>query len=171
MSRERDETDVVKLDRNTRFAALATVAALGFALGGCEHIHDHKGYVIDSQLVGAIQPGVDNRDSVIKTLGHPSLASEFDGGANYYYWARDTRSFGAGLPKPTAQTMLTVRFARSGDVSAVQKTGTETIRKVSLYRKETPTLGRSRSFFAELFGNLGTSAGQRAPSADNPNGK
>ncbi len=161
---------MVRLDGNKRFAALATVATLGTALSGCEHIHDHKGYVVDSQLVGAIQPGIDNRDSVIKTLGHPSVASQFDNGANYYYWARDTRSFGAGLPRPTAQTMLTVRFAPSGDVTSVQRTKMETIRKVSLYRKETPTLGRSRSLFAELFGNLGTGAGPNAPTADNPNG-
>lgn len=155
-----------------RIAASTALALAMLGLSGCEHIHDHKGYVVDSQLINSIQPGIDNRDSVQKTLGRPSLASEFDGGTTWYYWARETRQFGYGLPKPIGQTMLTVRFARSGDVSSVQKTGMETIRNVHLYGKQTPTLGRNRGFFQELFGNIGAGGANagKAPTADNPDG-
>lgn len=159
---------MIKANGAKRIAATLLVTAV--ALGGCARVMDHKGYVVDSQLIATVAPGVDNKDSVIKTLGRPSFASEFDGGATFYYFARETRSFGYGLPKPVGQTLLTIRFAPNGDVSSVQKTGLETIRHVNLYRETTPTLGRSRGFFTELFGNIGAGGpGQRAPTADKPN--
>ena len=42
-----------------------TVAAAGVAmLAGCAGIRAHKGAIIDRQLSSAIQPGIDNKDSV-----------------------------------------------------------------------------------------------------------
>ena len=150
-------------------AALACMAAL--ALGGCTQVRDHKGYVIDSLLINTVAPGVDNRDSVQKTLGRPSFASEFDRGASWYYVSRETKSFAFGNATPTAQTLLTVRFNPDGDVTSVQKTGLETIRKVSPYGKKTPTRGSHRGFLADLFGNVSTGGGTgNAPSQDNPEG-
>jgi len=139
-------------------------------VSGCTRIRDHKGYVVDTALVNSVQAGVDTRDSVQKTLGRPSFASEFDGGSTWYYLARDTRQFAYGNPKPVSQMLLTVRFGRGGDVASVQKTGLETIRKVSPWGKKTPTLGRDRGFFTELFGNIGAGGANatRAPTADNP---
>ena len=144
--------------------------ALVLALAGCAQIKDHKGYVVDSVLIDTVQPGIDNRDSVMKTLGRPSFASAFDTQATWYYWSRDTRQLAFGSPTPTKQILLTIRFAPSGDVASVQKTGLETIRSVGLYGKTTPVLGSHRGFFSELFGNIGTvgAAGASGPTADNP---
>lgn len=162
---------MVKARAKTRIA-LCIGGLLGATLlAGCQRVRDHKGYVVDSQLINSIAPGVDNRDSVVKTLGRPSFQSEFDGGATWYYFSRETRQFGYTNPRPVSQILLSVRFAQSGDVASVQKTGVETIRKVSLYGKTTPTLGRNKSFFSELFGNIGTGGqGGSAPTADNPDG-
>ena len=170
----RVDGSLVVMAESKRIAAppmLTALAVAGLALSGCQRIRDHKGYVVDSQLINSVQPGIDNKDSVSKTLGRASFQSEFDGGGTWYYFARETRQFGFGLPRPIGQTLLTVHFAPSGDVTAVQKTGLETIRPVSLYGRTTPTLGRNRGFFSELFGNIGTgAAGKNAPSADNPDG-
>lgn len=157
--------------RSVRVAPLI-VATVASALGGCARVRDHKGYIVDTALVASVAPGVDNRDSVLKTLGRPSFASEFDSGATWYYLSQDTRQLAFSTPKPVAQMLLTVRFAPSGDVSSVQRTGTETIRPVSLYGKKTPVLGSHHSFFSELFGNIGTvgGGGQKAGTADNPEG-
>ena len=146
-----------------------TLAAL--AIGGCAQVRDHKGYIVDSVLIDTVAPGIDNRDSVAKTLGRPSFASEFDKEATWYYWARDTRQLAFSNPEAVKQVLLTVRFAPSGDVASVQKTGVETIRNISPYGKTTPVLGTSRGFFAELFGNIGTvgAAGPTGGTADNPN--
>lgn len=160
----------VHRDRNVRrtLAALGCTAAL--ALGGCTQVRDHKGYVVDSLLINTVASGVDNRDSVQKTLGRPSFASEFDRGAAWYYISRDTKAFAFGNATPTAQTLLTVRFNPDGDVTSVQKTGLETVRRVTPYGKKTPTRGSHRGFFADLFGNLsaGGGPGANAPSQDNP---
>ncbi|MDO6416325.1 outer membrane protein assembly factor BamE [Sphingomonas sp. BIUV-7] len=139
-------------------------------LSGCTKIRDHKGYVVDKALVESVQPGVDNRDSVMKTLGRPSFASEFDGGATWYYLSRETRQFAFGQPKPIQQILLAINFTKTGDVVDVKKTGTETIASVSPYGKKTPTLGRNRGFFSELFGNIGAGGANatKAPTADNP---
>lgn len=148
-------------------AAVACVVAL--ALGGCSQVRDHKGYVVDSVLINTVEPGVDNRDSVQKTLGRPSFASEFDRGASWYYVSRDTKSFAFGNAAPTAQTLLTVRFGQDGDVTSVQKSGLDTVRRIALYGKKTPTRGSHRGFFADLFGNITAGgSGAAAPTQDNP---
>jgi outer membrane protein assembly factor BamE (lipoprotein component of BamABCDE complex) len=155
------------------FASRRLMAGLclgALLVSGCTKILDHKGYVVDTALVDSVQPGVDNRDSVMKTLGRPSFASEFDGGATWYYVSRETRQFASGNPKPIQQMLLAIQFTKAGDVTAVKKTGLETIAKIDPYGRKTPTLGRDRGFFTELFGNIGAggASATRAPTSDNP---
>ncbi|MBW8745768.1 MAG: outer membrane protein assembly factor BamE [Sphingomonas sp.] len=147
------------------------IAALGLlGLGGCAQVQDHKGYVVDNSLINTVQPGVDNRDSVAKTLGRPTFDSQWDGGKTWYYLARNTRQLAFSTPTPVSQTLLAVRFAANGDVASVQRTGLETVREVKLYGKKTPVLGSHRTFFSELFGNIAPGTSDRAASADNPGG-
>jgi outer membrane protein assembly factor BamE (lipoprotein component of BamABCDE complex) len=42
------------------------------------------GYMIDEVLVQSVQPGVDNRQSVERTLGRPSFTSQFGQPVWYY---------------------------------------------------------------------------------------
>ena len=45
-------------------------AVFGAALmTGCAGIKEHRGFVLDKELAQGIQVGVDNKDSVTKTLG------------------------------------------------------------------------------------------------------
>jgi outer membrane protein assembly factor BamE (lipoprotein component of BamABCDE complex) len=131
-------------------------AALGAALlSGCAGVHAHKGAVIDTTLASAIQPGVDNKASVEKTLGRPTFTSEF-GGNDWYYVARDTTTFAFRNPRVKDQTVLHVRFDQAGNVVAVQRSGRELIASIDPSGRKTPTLGRKRSFFEELFGGIGS---------------
>ena len=59
-----------------KLLGLGMVAA-ALLLGGCAQIRQHKGIVLDSQLAAGIQPGVDNNDSVEKTLGRLSFTGLF----------------------------------------------------------------------------------------------
>jgi hypothetical protein len=52
--------------------------------------------------------------------------------------------------------VLHVRFDQAGNVVAVNRTGRELIASVNPVNAQTPTLGRQRSFFDEMFGNIGT---------------
>ncbi|WCT73144.1 outer membrane protein assembly factor BamE [Sphingomonas naphthae] len=145
------------------------LAALVLA-GGCTRIRDHKGYVVDSTLIDTVRPGVDNRDSVAKTLGNPTLRSQFDGGSDWYYLARDTRQLAFSNPRPVTQMLMTVKFDSTGNVTSVGKSGLERVASISPAGGKTPTLGRNRSFFQELFGNIGSvgASGRSGGTADNP---
>ena len=125
--------------------SVAAIIGLGIALSACSGLREHKGFVIDPTLAEGIQVGVDNKDSVVRSMGRPTFTGQFD--ANDWYF-RD--------PKVVEQTVLRVQFDRAGNVTAVQKTGKELIAKVDPSGDKTPTLGRSKSFFQELFGNIGT---------------
>jgi outer membrane protein assembly factor BamE (lipoprotein component of BamABCDE complex) len=134
---------------------IATALIGAAALAGCVSIKDHRGSVIDEQLVANIQPGVDNKDSVAQMLGRPTFAGEF-GDSDWYYVSQDTKTFAIRNPRVQKQTVLHIRFDQAGNVSTLQKTGKELIANVNPVKDKTPTLGRKRSLFEDLFGNIGT---------------
>ncbi len=137
------------------------IIALGAALSACAGIRDHKGFVLDKQLAEGIQAGVDNKDSVTKTLGRPTFTGQFSPN-DWYYVARDTSQFAFRSPRVTD---LHVQFDPAGNVVAVNRTGKEAIAAVNPAKGKTPTLGRNRSFFEELFGNIGTISQPGLPGA------
>jgi len=151
--------------------ALLGVAAAATLLGGCTRIQGHQGYILDETLISAIQPGVDNKESVVGTIGRPSFVGQFDAQErDWYYFARDTRQLAFRMPRPHSQTVLHVRFDANGNVERVERTGLDLVANISPSNDETPTLGRNRSLFEELFGNIGAvgQTGTRGQTADNP---
>ncbi len=129
----------------------ASAAAL---LAGCTGVRSHKGHVLDQQLVAGIQPGVDNKDSVARTLGRPTLTGQFNDN-EWIYVSRDTRAFAFRRPRPVDQTALIIRFDPAGNVTQIERSGMEKVAFIDPVGGKTPTLGRQRSFFEELFGNIG----------------
>lgn len=153
----------------SRLGVTAAVLALAAALGGCGQFRAHQGFVFDQVLADSVAPGVDNKDSVAKTLGRPSFEGQFNDNS-WYYLSRETRQFAFRNPRPVQQTVLAVRFDKDGNVARVERTGLETVRKITPYGEKTPTLGRKSSLLNDLFGNIGRvgATGQGAPTADNP---
>ena len=137
-------------------AVLKGATALGLALlAGCAGVREHRGHVIDEELATAIQVGVDNKESVARTLGRPTFIGQFDQN-DWYYVGRDTATLAFRLPRVTDQTVLHVRFDPAGNVAAVNQTDEKLVANIDPSNDKTPTLGRKRSFFEELFGNIGT---------------
>ena len=136
-----------------RLAAAMTGAAL---VGGCSSmgIREHKGYVLDKDLASAIQVGVDNKESVVKTLGRPTFTGQFDAN-DWFYVARNTRTVAFRSQKVIDQDVVHIRFDATGNVASINTTGKELVAKISPNDDKTPTLGRNRSFFDEVFGNIG----------------
>jgi outer membrane protein assembly factor BamE (lipoprotein component of BamABCDE complex) len=133
-----------------------SAAMMGAALlAGCAGLRAHKGAVVDPQLASAIQPGVDNKASVEKTLGRPSFAGQFTPN-DWYYVARDTHQFAFRNPRVSQQNVYHISFDAAGNVTGVEHTGKELVMGIDPASRRTPTLGRKRSFFDELFGNIGT---------------
>jgi outer membrane protein assembly factor BamE (lipoprotein component of BamABCDE complex) len=144
---------MIQSGRRTAAAAMLVLLAMGGA--GCTRLKTHQGYIGDSVLIAGVAPGVDNKDSVQASLGRPTFAGQF-GSNDWYYFARDSRQLAFSQPKAQTQTVLHITFDNAGNVATVAQTGIETIAKVNVEGDKTPTLGRNRSFFEDLFGGIGT---------------
>jgi outer membrane protein assembly factor BamE (lipoprotein component of BamABCDE complex) len=149
-----------------RVSTIALAALLG---SGCAANLAHKGAVIDPQLASSVQPGVDNKASVQKLLGSPTLTGGFTPN-DWYYVSRDTNQVAFRNPRVTKQMVMLVRFDQAGNVASVQRSGREFVLGLDPVHRSTPTLGRKKSFFDELFGNIGSvnSGGLGAPGGGQP---
>lgn len=137
--------------------SIVAIVGLSVALSACAGIREHRGFVLDEGLAEGIQVGIDNKNSVQKSLGRPTFTGQFNPN-DWYYLSRDTAQFAFRSPRVEKQTLLHIAFDPAGNVIAVDKTGKEAIARVNPMGGKTPTLGRDKSFFEELFGNIGTIA-------------
>lgn len=133
---------------------LISLVAVAFAASGCTRIRQNQGYLVDETLLTSIQPGVDNRDSVAKTLGRPTFSSQFDS-KEWYYITRITGQYAFAQPKVLSQSILVVSFDPAGNVEKVERRGMEQVAKINPVGDKTPTLGREGGLLEELFGNIG----------------
>ena len=151
-----------------RLASVAAAMAGVALLGGCSSlgIKEHRGYILDKELASTVQVGVDNKESVAKTLGRPSFTGQFDSN-DWYYVSRDTKAVPFRSQQVVDQDVLHIRFDAAGNVASVNTTGKELVAKINPVDDKTPTLGRNRSFFDEIFGNIGVlnqgALGQQQP--------
>lgn len=148
---------------------LSLALAAGVLAAGCTPLRSHQGYIVDADLVNSIQPGVDNRQSVLATLGTPSFASQFNQG-DWYYVSRDSRNLAFTPPKPRDQLTMQISFDQAGNVTTVRKSGIDQVVSLKPDGKTTPTLGRKRGFFQDLFGNIGTVGAAGAGGGGGPGG-
>jgi outer membrane protein assembly factor BamE (lipoprotein component of BamABCDE complex) len=134
---------------------VSTIAVAAILATGCATNRAHKGTVLDPQLASSIKPGVDNKASVEKLLGSPTFSGQFTPN-DWYYVSRDTNRLAFRNPRVKKQTVLLVRFDQGGNVASTQRTGKELVLAVDPSHRSTPTLGRKKSFFEELFGTIGS---------------
>ena len=137
---------------------MAVLAGMGLAVTGCNSISTHRGYIADETLFQSVQPGLDNRQSVEDALGRPTLTSQF-GQPIWYYVSSRTEQAAFRQPRIATHNVFAVHFDAEGNVISTERTGMEQVARISYERDETPTLGRERGFFEDLFGNIGTVAG------------
>lgn len=154
-----------------RLGMALACATAGLAAGGCSPLRGHTGYIVDADLMNSVTVGTDNRQSVQATLGRPSFTGTFDE-REWYYVARSTRNYAFANPKVTDQVTIKISFDPAGNVSAITRSDEAQVAAIRPYGKITPTLGRQKSFFEELFGNIGAvgAAGMGQPGGGgNPN--
>lgn len=156
--------------RKARAAVLVTAAAA--LLTGCSSIRESRGYIVDPTLTAAIQPRIDNQQSVEGTLGRPTFTSQF-GTPTWYYVSSITGQRPFNRPRIKDHSVLAVTFDANGRVSEVKQSGVEQVVFLDPNGNKTPTLGRERGFLEDLFGNIGQVGGAGlggAPGAG-PNGQ
>ena len=145
----------MRLKSVRQMTAVALLSTIALGSSGCAQLKSHQGYIVDPDLVNSVQAGTDTRQSVLAVLGKPSFTSEFNQG-DWYYISRDARNYAYNNPHVREQLTLRISFDARGVVTAVRRSGEEQVASISPSSKTTPTLGKKRSFFDELFGNIGT---------------
>jgi outer membrane protein assembly factor BamE (lipoprotein component of BamABCDE complex) len=147
--------DSLTMQRNFQ-VGLRIMAGIGLLAlaSGCSSIQNQRGYLVDEVLVAAVQPGLDNRESVQATLGRPTLTSQF-GDPVWYYVSSRTEQAPFTRPRIAAQTVLAIHFDPRGNVLAAERTGMERVVRLNPNGNATPTLGRNRTLLQDLFGNIG----------------
>jgi len=151
-----------------RFLGGGALLAMTLTTGGCASIKEHRGYIVDQVLTSSIQPGIDNKQSVQGTLGHPSFESQF-GQPTWYYVSSTTGRRPFVNPRIREHQVLAIQFDPAGNVASVERTGLDKVVYLSPDGDKTPTLGRERGFFEDLFGNIGAvgAPGVGAPGGGN----
>lgn len=152
--------------RAVKAAGAGAVLAIMLGAAGCTSIRENRGYIVDNTLISSIQPGIDNRQSVEATLGRPSFTSEF-GDPVWYYVSSTTERRPFMRPRIDAHQVLAVEFDPAGKVIGSKISGLDRVVYLSPDSDETPTLGRERTFFEDLFGNIGAVG---APGVGSPTG-
>ncbi len=137
---------------------LLTAAASLLTLEACSPARQTYGYIADEELISAIQPGVDNRDSVVATLGNPSVQGTFNQ-KTWYYISTSTTKQAFFLAKPVKRDILAVHFDDGGVVADVIRYDLADAREVNPRNASTPTRGKELGFFEQIFGNIGRFSG------------
>ncbi|MBA4043272.1 MAG: outer membrane protein assembly factor BamE [Erythrobacter sp.] len=152
-----------------KFRAAVLVAGLAATLPACSSIRESRGYIIDPVLTEAIQPKIDNQQSVEATLGRPTFTSQY-GTPTWYYVSSITGQRPFNRPRIKEHSVLAVQFDDAGRVAKVNRTGVDQVVFLDPNGDKTPTLGRERGFLEDLFGNIGQVGGGGLPGGGGPGG-
>lgn len=156
-----------------RIVMAGALAGTFLGVSGCASIKDHRGYFADTGMVESVLPGVDNQESIEKSLGRPTFVSQF-GQPVWFYVSMTTAQRPFQRPRVERAQITRITFDPKGNVAHIETRGTEDVVRLNPDGGKTPTLGRERSFIQDLFGNIGTVGAGGGPtqtgSGPGPNG-
>lgn len=138
----------------SKILGLAALGAAAIAVSACSSIREPRGYIVDVTLLQSVQPGIDNEQSVIGTLGRPTFQSQY-GQKTYYYVSSTTGRRPFRRPRIQEHSVLAVKFDPAGNVVSADFSGMDKVVYLSPDGDATPTLGKERTFLEDLFGNIG----------------
>ena len=124
-------------------------------LTGCTTERFQRGYFWDANIIDAVVEGIDNRNSVQKSLGTPTLTSTFAQDGVWYYASFDARSRAFWGEENTGQKVLAISFDEFGVVSNIKTYTMADAQSITFRDDITPTRGKHMSFFQQIFGNVG----------------
>lgn len=135
----------------------ATVAAVLLASlsSACASIRENHGYVAEAAThEEPIQPGVDNKSTVLARFGSPSTRGAFDD-ESWYYISTSTKQYAFLTPATVRREVTAVRFGKDDVVASVEAFGLERGRVIKYSGDKTPTRGRELSILEQLLGSIG----------------
>jgi outer membrane protein assembly factor BamE (lipoprotein component of BamABCDE complex) len=123
-------------------------------IASCAAMVEQRGNLPVPEKLAAIEPGVTNKDEVIKILGSPSSVSVFND-KSWYYISRRTGQTAFFEPDVLDQQVFIVNFDDQGVVKTVDHKGVQDAKAIDPVPRATPAHGRELTFLEQVIGNVG----------------
>jgi outer membrane protein assembly factor BamE (lipoprotein component of BamABCDE complex) len=123
-------------------------------IASCAAMVEQRGNLPVPEKLAVIEPGVTNKDEVIKILGSPSSVSVFND-KSWYYISRRTGQTAFFEPDVLDQQVFIVSFDDQGVVKTLDHKGVQDAKAIDPVPRATPAPGRELTFLEQLIGNVG----------------
>ena len=130
--------------------AVAAVALVCAALGGCTGEQFQKGYILPPGALEQIPIGA-SQDQVLIVMGTPSTVATLDGEVFYYISQRSERVVAFMNQKVVDQRVIAIYFDKSRRVRRLANYGLQDGKIFDFISRTTPTSGQEMSYLAPLF--------------------
>ncbi|MBI1217838.1 MAG: outer membrane protein assembly factor BamE [Rhodobacteraceae bacterium] len=135
-------------------------------LAGCAATFMDHGYVPADVELAQVHVG-DSRETVEKTIGHPSVEGMEQPNAWYYVQSR-WRYFGPVKPKEINRQVVAISFTPAGKVANIERFGLERGEVVVISQRVTTSTVKGVGLLQQLFNDLGRfNPGQFLPKSSN----
>ncbi|MFK7764913.1 MAG: outer membrane protein assembly factor BamE [Roseobacter sp.] len=138
-----------------KLCCLVACAAAVTALAACSATYRNHGYVPPQEDLEQIVVGIDTRASVEETLGTAGSTSVQEEDALYFVRSR-VRTFAMLEPEVVERNVVAFSFDTNGVVENIETFGLERGQVVRFTRRVTDSSVTGKSFFRQLFGNIGS---------------
>ena len=136
-----------------RLKKILSVAVLFFILGCSEQYRNH-GYIPSEEELSSISVSQDDKNTVIKKLGTPSIGGILSDGNIYFVQSKVLKN-SLRASRPVDRQVLVLSFDNKGKLDNIQKFGIDKGKIVVLDYRTTPSGLKNMSFLFRLFQNVG----------------
>lgn len=139
-------------------ASLFGIAVVASFVSACSPLVAVRGNLVEDKRLERVVVGISNRESVLSSLGSPTVKPAFDD-KTWLYIGEVTEQLAFFDPKIVDRRVLAIRFDDDDRVSAIADYDEEQGKIVRFVSRETPTSGRELSVLEQIFGNIGRFSG------------
>ena len=132
---------------------ILSVAVL-FLIFGCSEQYRKHGYIPSEEELSSVSISQDDKSTVIKKLGTPSIGGVLNDGNIYFVQSKVLKN-SIRASKPVDRQVLVLSFDDKGKLDNIQKFGIEKGKVVILDYRTTPSGLKNMSFLFRLFQNVG----------------
>jgi len=137
--------------RNALVAAMVAI----FVLSGCTPVIHTHGYVPTEETLAALKVGVDDKETVVQSVGRPLYAGMAQE-SGWYYVASTVQRFAYRYPEVLDRELVVISFDTSGIITNIERFGLEDGRVIALNRRVTAVAVESPGIIRQILGNIGT---------------
>jgi outer membrane protein assembly factor BamE (lipoprotein component of BamABCDE complex) len=130
--------------------ALAAIAVVCAALGGCTGEQFQKGYILPPGALEQIPIGA-SQDQVLIVMGTPSTVATLNGEVFYYISQRSERPVAFMNQRVVDQRVIAIYFDKNRQVQRLANYGLQDGRIFDFISRTTPTSGQELSYLTPLF--------------------